>query len=229
MRIGLLICDHVRMEYQKEHGDYPAMFRDFLPDLTFVEYEVVNGEFPKSIEECDAYMCTGSKHSVYEDIPWIHQLSDFVKTLHHHKKKFIGVCFGHQMIGHVLGGKVEKSPNGWCVGIHTFEMKVQKEWMQPGKSTLNVLMMCQDQIIDLPPGAELLASGPICPHAILQIGDHILSIQGHPEFTKEYDKVLMLAREDRMGSDVVQAGLKSLEKEVDRGILRGWIEQFLSL
>ena len=61
---------------------------------------------------------TGSKKSVYDDEPWIHDLSNFVLQLHEHKKKTVGICFGHQLIAQALGGRTEAADAGWGVGIH---------------------------------------------------------------------------------------------------------------
>ncbi|MGB0932349.1 MAG: glutamine amidotransferase-related protein, partial [Chitinophagales bacterium] len=51
----------------------------------------------------------------------------------------LGICYGAQLIGHLLGGKVAKSPKGWCVGVHEFEITTLKKWMQPMQSPLNLL------------------------------------------------------------------------------------------
>ena len=32
----------------------------------------------------------------------------------------VGVCFGHQLIAHCLGAKVDRAPHGWCLGRHTY-------------------------------------------------------------------------------------------------------------
>ncbi len=228
MTIGLLICDHVREKYQRVHGDYPRMFRTLFPDFSFIDYFVIDGHFPLSVNECDAYMCTGSRYSVYQDIPWIYELAEFIRDLDREQLKFIGVCFGHQMIGLALGGRVEKSNNGWCIGVHNFDIEASQLWMHSPADKLNVLMMCQDQITVLPKSAQLIASSALCPIAMIQIGTHIIGIQGHPEFTKEYDRALMEDRIEIMGIDMVRAGLDSLDQTVDRNLLKQWIEHFLS-
>src|SRR5690606_38049494 len=83
--IGLLECDHVRPEFLSIAGDYrdmfPNLFHDVAPHYQFRFYDVVNGSFPEKASDCDAYLSTGSSFSVYENVPWIHQLADFVRTL----------------------------------------------------------------------------------------------------------------------------------------------------
>lgn len=228
MTIGLLICDYVREKYQRKHGDYPRMFRTLFPDISFIDYFVIDGHFPLSVNECDAYICTGSSYSVYQDIPWIHELAEFIRDLDREQIKFVGVCFGHQMIGLALGGSVEKSNNGWCVGLHCFDIEASQPWMHSPADKLNVLMMCQDQITVLPQSAQRIASTALCPIAMIQIGTHMIGIQGHPEFTKEYDRALMEDRIEIMGIDVVKAGLDSLDQTLDRNLLKQWIKYFLS-
>src|SRR5690606_39543798 len=81
--------------------------RDWSSDVC--SSDLVNGSFPEKASDCDAYLSTGSSFSVYENVPWIHQLADFVRTLADQRIPYIGICFGHQMIGHALGGKVGKA------------------------------------------------------------------------------------------------------------------------
>ena len=123
MKIGILKTDAVRPEWVPDFGEYPDMFTALLakadPDLEFAVYDVEEGEYPDDIDEVDAYLITGSKSSVYEEKAWIARLMDFVRELHAREKKIVGICFGHQIIAHALGGKTEKSHKGWGVGRHT--------------------------------------------------------------------------------------------------------------
>jgi len=227
MTIGLLVCDEVRPAYREEFGDYPEMFQALFPAYTFKLYKAFKGELPKDINDCDCFMATGSSHSVYEDLAWINQTKDFIKAIHEGNGYFIGFCFGHQLMAEALGGKVAKANVGWCVGVHEFEVIYIKKWMRPAKTQVNFLMMCQDQVLELPENAIRLAGNAHCPNAIIQIGDRMMSIQGHPEFTKAYDRTLMEARVERMGKEKVKNGLASLEKEVDIDLFRSWVEAFL--
>lgn len=226
----MLECDHVRDELRYVAGDYrdmfPALFTQVTATWEFVFYDVCNGDFPASVDECEVYICTGSKNSVYDDEPWIHQLKQFVREINTSAKKFIGICFGHQLLGEALGGKVDKSPNGWCVGVHSFELLKQETWMNPAQHQFNLLMMCQDQVLQLPAGSVLLAKTPLCPHAMFRIGSNMLGIQAHPEFPKAYNQALMEMRVERIGSEKVKNGVKSLEKNTDALLIADWIVQF---
>ncbi len=227
MKAGLLICDHVDSAYVARFGDYPGMFARLFPEFEFVHYEVCKGEFPADVNECEVYLATGSRYSVYDDIDWIKQLLELVREIYASNKYFIGFCFGHQLIGHALGGKVEKSPRGWCVGAHTFTVRQPAAWMQPPQEAFHVLMLCQDQIAVLPENAIVLAGNEKCPVGMVQLGERMLGIQGHPEFSKEYDQLMMESRINRMGVEVVEEGILSLEKEIDTSLLRNWFLSFL--
>ena len=232
MKIGLLECDHVRDELKHIAGDYrqmfPALFLQVAPDWEFLFYDVCNDHFPESVEECDVYICTGSKNSVYDNEKWIKQLKDFVKTIYHSGRVYIGVCFGHQILGEALGGKVQKSPNGWCVGVHSFELLKTENWMNPVQSVFNLLMMCQDQVLQLPPESTLLAQASNCPHAMFRIGNNMLGIQAHPEFPKNYDKALMELREERIGTEKTKSGIASLSLPTHELIIAEWVRKFVN-
>jgi len=231
MKVGLLECDHVRPELRYIAGDYremfPALFLQVAPDWEFKFYDVCNGHFPESVDECDVYICTGSKSSVYDDEEWINQLKDFVRTIYKSDKIFIGVCFGHQILGEALGGKVQKSSVGWCVGAHSFEILQLENWMNPARSVFNLLMMCQDQVLQLPPDSTLLAQTSDCPHAMFRVGNKMLGIQAHPEFPKDYDKALMELRIERIGAAKVEFGIASLELPTQELVIAEWIRKFV--
>lgn len=227
MTVGLLVCDQVREEYREEFGSYPEMFQRLFPNYEFQLYNVFKGEFPASIDDCEVYMATGSSHSAYEDLAWIHQTKAFIKNLFEANKYFIGFCFGHQLMAEALGGKVEKAPVGWCVGVHAFDVYKIKSWMRPAKTQVNYLLMCQDQVMTLPENAQVLAGNKACPNAILQVGERMMSIQAHPEFSKAYDQTLMESRVERIGAETVARGIESLKMEINVPVFRQWVDSFL--
>ncbi len=215
MKIGLLVCDHI----QKGFAVYPELFGNLLPDHELVSYYVCDGVFPKSASEHEAWIITGSKYSVYDEIEWITQLKDFVRDIANADKYCIGVCFGHQTLGEAMGGKVLKSPMGWCVGTHQFEITESKVWMIPSLPKANLLMSCQDQIQVLPPNSKVIAKAPKCPVGIIQIGSKMLGIQGHPEFSTEYVKYLMESRANQIDQSIVKEGINSLRMPIHSDII----------
>jgi GMP synthase-like glutamine amidotransferase len=227
MKIGLLECDHVLPEFLSIAGDYRDMFNVLLPEITFEYFDVCNGSFPDIAYDCAAYMTTGSKHSVYEPIDWIIRLKEFVRQIAASKKQFIGVCFGHQMLGEALGGKVEKAAVGWNVGAHIFEISRQEEWMEPFNNQVRIHMMCQDQVVLLPEEATLLASTDSCPNAMYRVGERMLGIQGHPEFPAAYEQALIELRKERIGLEKAASGLKSLAEKDDTDLIAQWLMAFL--
>lgn len=233
MKIGILKADSVLPQFQGEFGDYPDMFVARLSAnskeaLSFDVYDVEHGVYPESIDACDGYIITGSKKSVYDDETWIHDLEDYVRLLHGAQKSLVAVCFGHQLVAQALGGKTESANEGWGVGVHTSALVHQKDYMQPSLEEVKVLVSHKDQVTVLPPGAELLAASEFCPNAMFQLGEHIVCIQGHPEFNKHYSQALMNLREKILGEATFLQGIRSLEEPLDSDTLAKWIVEFFS-
>jgi GMP synthase-like glutamine amidotransferase len=223
--IGLLQCDHVAGPLRSIAGDYDQMFRVWMP-ADWRAYDVAAGELPVRLDECDAYVTTGSRASVYDDQPWIHSFADFVRRLHAAAIPFAGVCFGHQMIGHAMGGRVAPSPNGWGVGVHAFHVSRPEPWMTPSLPRFKVLMSCRDQVLELPPGARVLASSDHCPVAMFRVGT-MLGVQAHPEFPVEYAAALVRHRRLLIGEDRAEAALRSMSDRLSSAELASWVRQFL--
>ena len=231
MKIGILQCDETREELRPLHGNYPDMFfrllRPLREGLQFEVYRVQDQEYPQTPDECDGYIITGSKRSVYEEEPWIQQLEEQVRHLYEQKAPLLGICFGHQMVAQALGGKTEKASQGWGVGVQTYQVNVRDSWMTPELETFSIVASHQDQVTQLPPDAELMGANVFCPNAMFRMGKQVLAFQGHPEFEKGYSLDLMKLREDLLGPQVFAEGVASLEKPVQSWEVGNWMLNFL--
>lgn len=178
MKIGILQAGHSPDELRETVGDYGEMFTRLLDGhgFSFEIFSVVDGEFPAGLDAADGWLITGSKHGAYEDHDWIPPLEDLVRAIRDADQPLVGVCFGHQIIAQALGGKVEKFTGGWSVGRTDYDF---------GDETMALNAWHQDQVTKLPEGAEVIASSDFCENAALVIGDKIMTIQPHPEFTAD--------------------------------------------
>jgi hypothetical protein len=100
-------------------------------------------------------------------------------------------------------------------------------WMQPPRPACRLQYMHQDQVVRLPPGAELLGRTEHCPVAMFQLGDTMLGIQGHPEFAAAYSEALIDDRVERIGVERVERGGASLAEPADTNLVAAWIARFL--
>lgn len=227
VKVGLLVCDHVRPEFLEISGDYDDMFRRLFsqhPEVEVVAYDAIGGRLPGDPHEADAWITTGSRHSVNEDETWIRDLEVFVRRVAEAAVPFIGICFGHQLIAKALGGTVVKSDRGWGVGVKEVQVSGELGW----GDSYRVLTSHEDQVATLPPGGEILGWNEHCPVSVMGVGSTMLGIQGHPEFESSYSAALMESRrESIIPGETVDAGMESLADEPDGDRLADWIVEFI--
>lgn len=128
MKIGIIECGPVPEALRGRHVSYPAMFEAqlgaLLPAASFETISVVHGEALPAVGAQDAWLLTGSRHGVYDDLPWIATLKDFIREAAIVKRPMVGVCFRHQIIAEALGGKVEKASQGWRIGMKPYATRI---------------------------------------------------------------------------------------------------------
>ena len=93
---------------------------------------------------------------------------------------------------------------------------IDANWMAPSLPQFTIPVCHQDQVIDLPEGARLLASNGHCENFMIQFNDTMLGLQGHPEFEVEYARQLMGLRKDIFGKEIYEDGIQSLDLSNDR-------------
>lgn len=185
-------------------------------------FEIHKGIEPTELDEFDGFLLTGSRRGVYDDDPWIARLFDLIQRIHKAQIKTVGICFGHQAIAQALGGRVVNWSGGWGVGIHSYDMN----WPQHSRNEKVALPCChQDQVVELPPGAKRILTSDFCRNAGFSIGQHILALQPHPEFSVHYLECILRVIEDRIGARFSEA-IESLRRDTDNARIAELIAWF---
>jgi len=227
MKVGILHTGHPPRALQPQFGDYPQMFQSLLAGrgYAWTTYDVPHAAWPAAPEDQDAYLVTGSPVGVYDPDPWIADLLAFLRAAKG-RAKLVGICFGHQAIAQALGGQVIKSPKGWGIGLHTYETAPgPPAWMDAGAFSLSASH--QDQVVELPPGARVVAGSAFCPYGMLAYGDAAMSVQLHPEFSPAYSTALISGRSDLYPAAQADAAIESLQRPDDHVRAAEWIGRFL--
>lgn len=229
MKLGILKTGRPPKACISEFGTYPDMFIRLLGPEAF-DYRVFavdEGELPESPQACDAYLITGASAGVYDPLPWIARAEDFLRAAKG-QAALVGVCFGHQLMAQAFGGKVIKSPKGWGLGEQEYAVRLREPWMD-GAAAIRLPGSHQDQVVELPPGAEVWAANDFTPMGALAWRDQpAISLQLHPEFEPAYAVSLIEhRREGPYTQEQADRAIASYRGPDDRARVGGWIRNFL--
>ncbi len=231
MKLAILETGSPPGGLETEFGDYPAMFTRLLKGAGFdgdiATLDIVKNQFPKTPEDYDAYLITGAAAGVYDPEPWISPLIDFLRGAKG-RAKLVGVCFGHQIMAEAFGGKVIKSPKGWGLGLQTYGVEDRAAWMDMAPA-VSLAASHQDQVVELPHEARVVAANAFTPFAMLTYGDQqAISMQPHPEFEPEYATALIERRLETVLTDAEgRAAQATYQAPNDNRRVGEWIRTFL--
>ncbi len=188
-------------------------------------YKVWAGELPAAPSDHDGYLLTGSHHSVNDPgESWLPPLFDFVAAAAGDRARLFGACFGLQVIATALGGRVAPNPSGRFVfGSERVRFA--------GGDALTLLESHGEQAVALPPGARRLASSPTAENEMFAVGDNVLAVQFHAEFTPAMmlEKIFPRLREERRLDPAEEArALASLDLPLDSAGFLARIRTFLA-
>lgn len=172
----------------RELGDFEDWIRRGLQDPQR-EVRVIDArsatELP-ALDELSGVLITGSHDMVSHRAPWSEALARWLAQAVRADVPVLGICYGHQLLAHAMGGEVDDHPRGLEVGtvpICLDELAQDDPLLGGLPVTFLGQMVHQQSVRRLPPGAVRLAHSAHEPHAAFRVGRRAWGVQFHPEFS----------------------------------------------
>lgn len=160
--------------------DAPRNFsREFDADV--VPYDVREGELPPVPTDewpHDGVVVSGSAASVYWNREWIEDLRGWLERAVRTDLPMLGVCFGHQLLAGVLGGRV-RSMGEYELGYHMIRRTGESHLLAGLDEWFVAFTAHSDEVVALPPEATTLAENPYSVHGFRE--GSVYGVQFHPE------------------------------------------------
>nr|XP_043627000.1 gamma-glutamyl peptidase 5-like [Erigeron canadensis] len=191
MRFAVLLCADDTDYVKDKYGGYFGVFTRMLAEEGEVwdMFHVSCGHFPddEQIGVYEGFVITGSCKDAHGNDGWICELLTLLNKLDSMNKKVLGICFGHQILARALGGKVGRATSGWDIGVRTinFVSSTKISLSLDTLATLSLIECHRDEVQELPPKVEVLAWSNKTRVEMFKYRDHIMGVQGHPEYTKD--------------------------------------------
>ncbi len=178
-------------------------------DADLEEFHCPSGEFPDDF--CyDGFVVTGSSASVYWDREWIGRLKTWVGDAVQAGVPALGVCYGHQLLADVLGGRVE-GMGEYEIGYRTVEQDGENRLLDGIDETMTVFTTHSDHVIEAPPGATVFAKNEYGIHGFRK--DRVFAVQFHPEYDMRTAKAVTKRKSEQLSTQRIEAVLEGIHAE----------------
>ncbi|MFP8780286.1 glutamine amidotransferase [Hydrogenophaga sp. RWCD_12] len=165
---------------------------------------------PAPPEQFAGVVLTGSHSMVSEREPWSEALVPWLQAAVEAGTPVLGICYGHQLLAHALGGEVSHHPDGVEIGTVTVErhpVSADDPLLGGLPARFPAQAVHWQSVRSLPANAVLLAGSAHEAHHAFRVGDRAWGVQFHPEFSDEALRAYL----DGLGDVLAKEGLDATE------------------
>ena len=215
----------------KRHGDFPDWFRRGL-GLRPEHVETVRVDVQHPLPDArgfDAAVITGSGAMVSERLDWSERTADWLRGAARQDLPMLGVCYGHQLLAHAFGGRVDYNPRGREIGtvdIECLPAAAEDPLLGAAPPRFRAHATHLQSVLEPPPGAVVLARSALDDCQAVRFAPAVWGLQFHPEFNTVHMRGYITAREEMVAAEGLDA--RALLRAVDparhaRGLLRHFV------
>ncbi|HEY0208790.1 glutamine amidotransferase [Acerihabitans sp.] len=217
------------------NGNYDTLFLQ-ATGLEARQVRIVHlpgGERPDAPDAYCGVLITGSSAMVTERLAWSEFAAAWLRRAMAAEIPIFGVCYGHQLLAHALGGEVDYLADGMEVGTLAIELLPTAAndpliGLLPGRFPANLIH--SQTVVTPPDGAIVLARSARDPHQILRYRHNVVTTQFHPEFSARVMHSFlsdMSAGDPTKGPELVQIGRGIADTPDSEALMAAFVRQCL--
>lgn len=195
---------HAPDSLRARFGDFDHWFRLGLrvAPARLRSIDVQAGETLPSPHTCAGAVITGSAAMVTEHARWSEDTAAWIRSAMDAELPLFGVCYGHQLMAHALGGRVDALPGGREIGDRTVNLTDAEHPLFASLPDVWPAHHTHVQaVLVTPPNTTVLATSVRDPHQVLGYSPCAISTQFHPEFSVDIMRAYIHRRRDALRAE----------------------------
>lgn len=218
-------------DIKQKYGDFEDWFLDGLGVPGIQTISVYKGQSLPIPVDTSAVVITGSAAMVSHREDWSEKTAAWLKLVVNAGVPVLGVCYGHQLLAHALGGKVGLNPRGRQMGtVSTSLLDSAKDDDLLGQlpSQFTSQTSHSEVVLELPEGAVRLATSPLDNNFAIRFSDKVWGVQFHPEFSGAVMSAYITFRQDAIRAEGLNPD-QMLATTTDTDMARSVLKRFADL
>ena len=232
MKPFLILETGVPIEPLRRHGGFGHWIRVAagLHARQVRHVRVLDGEALPDARDYAGVLVTGSGAMVTERLDWSERTADWLRDAAHAGRPLFGICYGHQLIAHALGGTVDYNPRGREMGTVPVATSAAAaaDPLFAGLGEFDAQTTHLQTVTAPPPAAEVLARSGRDDCQAFRWGEAAWGVQFHPEFSTGMMRGYIHARSEALAKEgTCHASLSKAVRPAPlaRRVLRRFIHQ----
>lgn len=200
-------------DVKRRYGDFEDWIASGLGEAVdrLEVASVYQGDSLPAADSVRGVVVTGSPSMVTERPDWSEASARWLaKIVESDSIPVLGLCYGHQLLAHALGGEVGPNPKGREMGTVEVTLHVEETLGLAGNDGPSPIfesgvfqshMSHFESVLRPPTNAKILGHTDLDPHSVLVFGPRQWGVQFHPEFDRQIMQGYVEARREVLESE----------------------------